>query len=147
MKWTDYREALGIGFSDNDKTPMLKNRLSVLVDEYDNGDYSNETIVRDYFIIVCEKPEHYAWYEVQESIEKESDFPSVLSKGIALVNALKNNQYVRRQVSDSAEAYLEKTLEDINIPFEVIRDEDGVLLSLKEPKNWMRQMFLSPSNG
>ena len=36
MRWIDYREALGIGFSDSDKAEMLKNKIIVLYDELDD---------------------------------------------------------------------------------------------------------------
>ena len=32
MKWVDYREKLGIGFNDNEKLQMLKNKLFIVFD-------------------------------------------------------------------------------------------------------------------
>ena len=85
MKWVDYRELLGIGFADSEKAPLLARRLSVLIDGLDNGNYSEEETIMNYFIIVFEKPEqHYAWYEVQESINKTIEIPSFKSADILL---------------------------------------------------------------
>ena len=129
MKWGDYRELLGIGFSDNEKALLLRNRLSVLIDGFDHGSYRDEETIMNYFITVCERPEqHYAWYEVQNSIERAIDIPSLVSKGVALTIAMKKSRSCGLEQSKAVEDYLVKTLYDLNIPFEVIRDEDGMFI-------------------
>ena len=129
MKWVDYRELLGIGFADNEKAPLLARRLSVLIDGLDNGNYSEEETIMNYFIIVFEKPEqHYAWYEVQESINKTIEIPSLISKGIALANAMKKNHHCSPERAQAVEDFLVKTLDDLGIPFEVTHDQDGIFI-------------------
>lgn len=129
MKWGDYRELLGIGFADNEKALSLANRLSVLIDGFDQGSYRDEETIMNYFLTVCERPEqHYAWYEVQNSIERASDIPSLVSKGVALTIAMKKSRSCSPEQSKAVEDYLAKTLDDLNIPFEVIQDEDGMFI-------------------
>lgn len=51
MKWVDYREKLGIGFNDNEKLQMLKNKLFIVFDFiyqhniYDYGDYRSYALM------------------------------------------------------------------------------------------------------
>ena len=134
MKWIDYRDALGIGFSDEKKEMAFSNRIIVLIDmmemKYEDYHHARELICTTFFIEVSDAPRnHYTWYEVKESIAKEKSFKGVLSKSVALANAIKKS-------TDSEEAwdYLKKALNDLNISYELMDDSDGSFVFPKGAK-------------
>ncbi len=134
MKWVDYRKKLGIGFEDKEKAVLLSNRLSVLIDllEKEWDDYE-DIICRSYFIEVCEKPNnHYAWYEIQQSIDNEKNATAFLSKAIALTNCL--NRTKLEIIGKFVEKYILNTLDTLDIPYDLIRDNDGLFVFPKGAK-------------
>lgn len=136
MKWIDYRKALGIGFEDREKARMFRSKMSVLLDIFEdshNERRDEELVCRNYFIEVCEVPkQHYAWYEVKDSIVKETDLTHLISKAIALTNCFYRLDFEKGGVY--VESYLRKALDDLNILYDIFRDDDGVFVFPKGAK-------------
>ena len=134
MNWIDYRKKLGIGFENEEKAQYLSNRLSVLLDIVSDSNLENEeSICRKYFIDVYEKPQrYYTWNEVKKSIEKETESCAMLSKAIALANCfyLFNNATAGYYI----ESYIKQALDDLDFPYEIIRDDDGFFVFPKGAK-------------
>lgn len=134
MNWTDYRQALGIGFADKDKVTMLANRFSVLLDILRDSRLQNEeTICRKYFIDVCEVPGYYyAFTEVKKSIITDEDLLVLLSKAVALRNAFWINE--QQKTCCYVEQYILQALEAIGLPYEIKEDSDGIFIFPKGAK-------------
>ncbi|MBR3416994.1 MAG: hypothetical protein IKH09_09900 [Clostridia bacterium] len=134
MNWIDYRKKLGIGFEDVEKAKCLSNRLSVLLDIISSSNPDDEeSICRKYFIDVYEKPlRYYAWNEVKKSIERETETCAMLSKAIVLANCF----YLFNHVEGGfyIESYIKQALDDLDLQYEIIRDNDGFFVFPKGAK-------------
>ena len=95
MKWIDYREALGISFSDQDKKNMLESKIEVMFDYISNVKIHNDEIVcRKYFSDVGERNpgQYYILYQVKENVLRSKDISGLISHTIAFSNAAKKVQ-------------------------------------------------------
>ena len=135
MKWIDYREALGISFSDQDKKSMLDSKIEVLF-EYisDVKNQKQEYVCRQYFSDVGERNPgtYYLWYRVKENILKNKDMLGLISHTIAFSNAAKKVGMV--QMGDYVLEGLKTYLEDLKIDYEILQDEDGCFIFPKGAK-------------
>ncbi len=133
MKWIDYREKLGIGFSDPQKFQALKNGFIVFFDNLENyvsrSNLTGEGF-QPYFIMVGEHlpysaNSYYSVEAVENSILSGNDLVDVISKFIAFINTAKDsfcnpdvNGYLRKTLIDSLNRY--------NIQFSIYEDNDGI---------------------
>lgn len=134
MKYVDYREKLGLGFNDDDKTKMLFNKIIEFLKKA-NCDYSlqygffgrNDI---EYFFCqaVGENTCYNNFYDIIISFQKEKCIAGIISKFIVLVNL--STPKGRKFLID----LLKKYLESLNIPYELIEDEDGYFIFPKGAK-------------
>jgi hypothetical protein len=135
MRWIDYREALGIGFSDIDKTKMLASKIDVMFDYIDAAGIQNEeNVCRKYFSYVGERNPgmYYILYQVQENILNNKDILGLISHTIAFSNAAK--MVGMGQLGDYILKNLEVYLEDLKLDYEIIQDNDGCFIFPKGAK-------------
>ena len=136
MKWIDYREKLGIGFNDEQKYRLLKNKICCLmqsiIDTADNYDYDDDTFL-EYFITVGENPIYQNLMGVKESFEQTTSMNDLISKYIALINIV-HECFSNRNFIDRIKSFLFEELNKLNIDFEIIQDNDGVFIFPKGAK-------------
>ena len=145
MKWIDYREKLGLGFNDAEKTQMLKNRIHQLCNFLDEIHYNqNDNDPERYFLMVSETSYKASFSDIYGSIKRENTGAGVISKAVALINSMKKGSvYAIESLK-----FIEDSLEDLNIPYELLKDEDGVFIFPKgaieldeklvsEPLQWL----------
>lgn len=134
MKYVDYREKLGLGFNDDDKTKMLFNKVIEFLKKV-NSDYrlQEELFGRnniEYLFCqeVGESTIHDDFYDIIISFQKEKCIAGIISKFIVLVNL--GTVEGSRVLIDLMKGYLES----LNIPYELIKDEDGYFIFPKGAK-------------
>lgn len=160
MTWLDYREKLGIGFSDERKTKyfMTKifNFLDVLCDDYQSGcisakEYYNFCNMVGIPVKIYSSSDRYSGDRLRAVLavlrQYEKDLPSFLAYYIALVNVTDES----RDGTWKKEKYiglLKQMLQESQIPFDIIEDDDGVFVFPKgaaeldsalvsEPLHWL----------
>lgn len=134
MKYVDYREKLGLGFNDADKTKMLFNKIIEFLKKA-NNDYSlldalfgNEDAEYLFFQMVGENTCYNDYRDIINSFCKETSIAGIVSKFIVLVNL--STTEGRKVLIDLLKQYLES----LNIPYELIKDEDGYFIFPKGAK-------------
>ncbi len=126
MRWIDYREALGISFSDSDKARMLESKIIVLFDGMNSIYHHDErSICRQFFSDIGERNQehYYDWYAVKSCIIKKCEITRLISYTIAFSNAskkLKENP-LRDYVLNGLKAFLD----EVKIGYEIMSDNDG----------------------
>lgn len=135
MKWIDYREALGVGFSDHDKRNMLESKIVVMFDCISDSDfYNEENVCKQFFSDVGERNpgQYYLWYQVKDNITKNKDISGLISYTIAFSNAAKKvglkplGEYVLENLKDF--------LDELKLSYEIITDKDGCFIFPKGAK-------------
>lgn len=127
MKWVDYREKLGIGFSDNQKfdmlTSMLKNFVvGIMNDNYDEQSYWDycQMVGEDFYEY------HQAYEYLSESLDESESMVELVAKYIAMYNTLSYqfSKVNKREVLDC----LKESLDKLSIKYEIFEDGDGVFI-------------------
>ena len=152
MKWVDYREKLGIGFSDKQKfkmlSAMLKNFIkNVLGDNYDENSYLNycQMVGEDYYGY------NYPYQHLGESLDRCKSIEELVAKYIALYNTYSGGyRDYSYNVVDKGQILecLKESLERLNIKYEIFKDEDGIFIFpsgakelddalVSEPLDWL----------
>ena len=137
MKWIDYREKLGIGFNDKQKFNMLRNKLFILLPSLHSA-YSDVSYTQ-YLLMVGEPVYGFSGYSINgiiSSFQKATTFSELISKYIAFYNTFDatpehrkgQGEYKKPDSKDFVLAFLENSLEDLKIPYELYEDEDGIFL-------------------
>ncbi len=134
MKYVDYREKLGLGFNDADKTKMLFNKIIGFLKRA-NSDYNLRTSIwgdKDIAYSFCQAVGEASCYDnlrdIIISIEKENCIPGIISKFIVLVNlGIKKGS---KALIDLLKYYIES----LNITYELFEDEDGYFIFPKGAK-------------
>lgn len=148
MKWVDYREKLGIGFSDIQKSAILANKISNYL-QYDNAvsGYSKN----DYYEFCSMTGLKYTTSSnprqlVAKKIETVNDSTSkIIAYYIAFVNSL---TACSRATKERFVKVLETFLKEVGISYEVKWDDDGAFVFPKgaaelddalvsEPLEWL----------
>lgn len=137
MKWLDYREKLGIGFSDERKVQyfMVKifNFLNALSENYQSGcistkeylDFCNMVGVSAHLNITedCYSKERFR--DVLSVFHQyENHLPSFLAHYMALVNVTDESRYGNWKGQQFI-GLLKQMLEESSIPFDIVEDADG----------------------
>lgn len=156
MKWVDYREKLGIGFNDNEKLQMLRNKLNHIfsfICDHDIYDFDN---YKRYAMMVGEpllSPSPCGG--LQLSIVKENSMVAVISKIVAICNSYSNNTTRHSRISKSdLLSVFENQLQSLNIPYEILQEEDDYFIFPKgakelddalvsQPLEWLNKYPLS----
>lgn len=136
MKWIDYREKLGIGFDDNQKFILLKNK-TVVFTRYLSGklgapDFIDFSFI-NYFITVCETPKNSNLWGVSESFEESQSMQELISKFVAFSNTAESHINNQKAIT-LIKKLLQDSLTALKIPFETIKDDDGVFFLPKGAK-------------
>ena len=135
MKWIDYRESLGLGFSDSDKKEMLANKIRVLFDEISSEELPFEDVIcRQYFSFIGERNPgiYYAWYEVKNNILTKQSIPSLISHTIVFSNVSRKSK--GEKLGEHVLISLIEFLSDLKIDYEIIEDDDGFFIFPKGAK-------------
>lgn len=134
MRYVDYREKLGLGFNDADKTKMLLNKVIGFLNRA-NIDYDLRTSIwgdKDIAYSFCQEVgEANCYYDLRDiilSIEKENCITGIISKFIVAINLGTSKG------SKSLIKLLKYYIESLSIAYELYEDEDGYFLFPKGAK-------------
>lgn len=143
MKWIDYREKLGIGIKSEEKFKMLLNKTCSFIKariahHYDFHSYIN------YCLMVCEErsigePAN----ELCVSFKKSKTMEELISKYIAFLNTFEGDTK-QKIYEQAAEYFILKSLEDLNIEFDIIVDNDGKFIFPKGAKELDNALVSEP---
>lgn len=135
MKWIDYREALGVSFSDVDKARMLAGKIRILFVELSGlGPWHEENSSLRYFYVVGEinPTAYYTWNAVEKSILAKKDISELISYTIAFSNALKIE--LMPKVGNFVLERLQNYLNELKLEYDIFNDEDGYFIFPKGAK-------------
>ncbi len=128
MKWIDYREKLGIGFSDKSKAKILGRQIATFI-SYGamNERYSYNDYYRFCMMTGLPYSTHYSPHEMLEKLflTEKISLANIVSYYIAFVNTQTDCEEAHR---DDLIHSLESFLDDLNISYEVFWDEDGAFV-------------------
>lgn len=135
MKWMDYREKLGIGFSDKGKAKRLANIVKTFIchgavnQDYETNDYYR-------FCLMTGIPYRNYGYDATRGLEAvftgdDLSINHIISYYIAFVNTQTDKPKAHRKLLLST---LEDYLNDLGIPYEIIQDKDGAFIFPKGAK-------------
>ena len=132
MKWVDYREKLGIGFNDSEKSAMLKNKTAIFLDLIKNS-YSEENY-RAYSLMVGEPLARYLDHPIigvmNSILDQTVSTADFLSKYIAFYNSYNEANAVHNyNYSPVSKAliiqYIISALDELKIQYSIYEDDDG----------------------
>ena len=150
MNWIDYREKLGIGFSDTGKAKILSNKVSTfichgrLTEKYSNDDYYRFCLMTG---IKYSYPYPSTSHLETLFTKNNLSIPKIISYYVAFVNTQTNCEENHRKMLIEV---LGEFLDDVNIPFEILWDEEGGFVFPKgakefddalvsEPLEWLKE--------
>ena len=131
MKWIDYREKLGIGFSDSVKYIALKNSIDTLFSTVISSDrfryyQANYTA---YLLMTGHKFEKFSpKFAVARTMARCRNMLDLISTYIAFCNSCDKEQ------REMALSMLTELLDNLSIQYDIIRDEDGTFIFPKGAK-------------
>lgn len=149
MKWADYRERLGIGFNDDSKFEALKNRFANFGYSLSYSIYSKEDC-RNLFIHVGAQWDcsYDSSYQVSNLFEKCTSLKDVVVNAVALYNSYEvnkqNNYYTRQKFKEDVLGFIKNSLNQLNIPYELISDEDGIFIFPKGVPEFDENLVSAP---
>lgn len=134
MKWVDYRDKLGIGFSDKRKAKLLSSKVAISIGHGAlNENYSRNDYYR--FCLMTGMKYNYCLVPTSDLValftENELSIPQIISYYIAFVNTQSDSDENHRALAIEV---LEEFLDDISIPYSVIKDDDGYFIFPKGAK-------------
>lgn len=140
MKWVDYRQKLGIGFDDQEKVKMLKNNILTFVDNLMGG-YSKFSCL-SYCIKIGElyQDAHLPQKVLRDSLYHCNSAKELISKYIAFYNTYDSridtygNPHAYVVSKDDILAYIKNSLDDLNIQYDILEDNDGIFIFPKGAK-------------
>lgn len=125
MKWIDYREKLGIGFSDTSKEKLLSNKIATFISDGKlNENYASDDYYRFCLMTgINYTPPYPATSHLKTLFTKNNlTISHSISYYVAFVNTQTScNKSHRKLLFD----VLGDFLIDLNIPFEIMWDDDG----------------------
>ena len=130
MDWIDYREKLGIGFNDENKFNMLKNRVHNFVEHMDCENYGRKSYLR-YITVVCERIEDVSElnFSLDCSFEETSNISEIIYKYIVFYNTyLPDDSKFSNEFKDTIFKFLEGGLKYLRIQYELFEDDDGIFI-------------------
>lgn len=149
MKWIDYREKLGIGFSEENKFRMLKNKIFAVLPSLDDQ-YSEDSYTR-YLIMVCEQAYDYSIRGIQYSLNQAKNTKELISKYIAFYNTYNDDpQYstygakAPRKMKELLLQFIQRCLGELKIQYDLVEDEDGVFIFPKGVEEFDSALVSAP---
>ncbi len=155
MRWIDYREALGVGFSDYRKAEMLASKIATLFQEdFDVDLRDEERICKKFYIEIGERNYHDAYYFsfVGDKIADQNSLEGLICYTVAFTNASRkvNLNQVGEYVFDTLKTFLY----ELNLDYELIEDSDGCFIfpkgaieldegNVNKPFEWLKSYPLS----
>lgn len=144
VKWTDYREKLGIGFSDNQKANALANKISSFIESGKmNQNYSRENYFQ-FCRMVGKKYENI--FPAKDCISHLFEANSfsvreIISYYIAFVNSQidQDEEHHKRLIE-----VLTIFLDELNIQHEVYHDSDGYFIFPKGIPEFDEELVSKP---
>lgn len=135
MKWIDYREKLGIGFSDKKKAKLLGNIIATFLDQGAlNEAYSNNDYYR--FCLMTGIPydsSNYGTAALAHLFAKvEMTVNQIISYYVAFVNSQTETDCEHKQTL--IDVLVNEFLNNLSLPCDVISDEDGFFIFPKGAK-------------
>ena len=131
MQWADYRERLGIGFNDESKFEALKNRFVNFGSSLSQLNFSEEDCC-NFFILVGKKWDTIddSSYQVSILFEECSSLKEIILNAVALHNSynVECTNDSRGKFKANILKFLENSLKDLCIPYELISDKDGIFI-------------------
>lgn len=136
MDWIDYREKLGIGFNDDEKTILLRNKIANFLQTqvlHGSIDFYEDSLYL-YFDMVGETrgfSQNPPAALLADSICSSETIQELISKYVALINTYKNppyNPYEQNNYKDVIKGFFLNALETSKIPFQMFEDEDGMFV-------------------
>lgn len=128
MKWVDYRQKLGIGFSDNAKALMLSKKIASFISHGAlNEDYSSNDYYRFCLMVGIEyKPDYPAGKPLASLFSSSKiSVERIISYYVAFVNTQVESDEDHRHTLIEV---LGEFLDDLGIPYEVTWDDDGAFV-------------------
>ena len=143
MKWVDYRDKLGVGFSDKNKAKMLRNKIATIIESSSlNDDYSADDYYR--FCLMIGVRYKLSYHEEATKLadlftKNELSVASAVSYYIAFVNT-------KTEIDNQKELIeaLKECLDDLNIAYEVVEDFDGWFVFPKGAKELDNALVSQP---
>ena len=148
MKWADYRERLGLGFDDKSKFDALKNKFCNFASNLDRKRYSHNDCCA-YFIAIDKlwDTSYDSSYQVSNSFQECSSLKEVILNAVALYNSYKVDQLSdnnRKYFKNEILIFLKKSLEDLNIPFELINEDYDIFVFPKGVADFDENLISAP---
>lgn len=148
MKWADYRERLGLGFDDKSKFDALKNKFCNFASNLDRKRYSHNDCCA-YFIAIDKlwDTSYDSSYQVSNSFQECSSLKEVILNAVALYNSYKVDQLSdnnRKYFKNEILIFLKKSLEDLNIPFELINEDYDIFVFPKGVTDFDENLISAP---
>lgn len=151
MKWIDYREKLGIGFNDEQKFKMLSNMMQNFINNVVGNSYC-ESAYFEYCMMTGEAYHDYnnPYQHLSSNIGHSKTTLDLISKYIAFYNTYKAEYQpysyhttTKKEVID----FLKNALNELNIQFEILKDNDGIFIFPKGAKSLIMLLYLNRLNG
>ena len=156
MNWVDYRERLGIGFNDNQKFQLLKNKISVLMYHLAKtltySDYRNDSFI-EYFVMVGDNPKSQNIAGVIESFDDTESMVELISKFVAFTNTI-HMHLNNKAIISIIKHFLPNEMDNLHIKYVIDEDGDGCFIFPKgarelddalvsEPLEWLKDYPLT----
>lgn len=153
MNWIDYRKKLGIGFEDNEKADMLKNRIITFLEILDSEHQYSKKEYQSYCLKTYENCLSYdnACYCLAKSFSGALSIEEIVSKFVFFYLTYSNTyitgvekKYTQKNILN----FIKNSLNELKIPFEIITEENETLILPKgaeeldnalvsEPLQWL----------
>ena len=137
MKLIDYREKLGIGFNDEEKFAVLKNKifnlLKIIVEDEEINNEIKIIFFDYYFIGIGERYRTAYLMDVINNIDDASNMAEFVFRYTVFKNGAQkhfNNGEAIFLINNS----LNNVMDELKIPYEIITDDDGEFLFPKGAK-------------
>lgn len=149
MKWCDYREKLGIGFSDVEKVQHLNYKIFTFLSIYLDNDVTENLLAKKYFIKVGDLPKNgfFNKFSVIENIIEHESCAETISRYVALIDVVKS--YYDRYSVEELESFIIDSMNELKIPYRIVEYDDGKYIFpvgakelddalVSEPLEWLK---------
>lgn len=160
MKWADYREKLGIGFNDEQKYFKLKNKINIIIEYLCDKCQFKDVDYFAYCLMVSEpfnKHSRNNYFDsIINSLFETPNTKELISKYVALCNTYSDDDgwTEKEYKKEFLINFIKKCLNELNIAFDLIEDEDGVFIFPKgvqefdealvnQPLDWLKDYPLA----